>query len=386
MDLNTAHRILGVNLHTSKDQVKNSYKKLVKKWHPDRHIDDKIKYSYAEENIKKIIEAYKYILNHNSWNFRTDLKDFKKKQENYQKSQFQFKFIFLKIINFIKICFQYCLILIGLPFIIFWYHPLHSEIFPYLHSSPNKYKNKIDKENIMFVFNNTHSISQFDVIEESQKISLNFFLDSLANNNKNGKINFIDLDQDGIDEIVISISSTISNQYHHSMILFSYKNKNNYQFVKNFNNGTILDYSNRVFVQPLFNFDSFYFCDSCYFSSEIINNKSLKYISPKVKYVFFENKLYYQKSNKKLNEKIVSNLRLLNDYSLDIKKNEFDNGLRRLYAENMLSHYYNNFDLNQARDLFYKFYNLNDKHIIWKGIVVELIKEYSVLDRKDENI
>ena len=55
MDLNTAHRILGINLHTSKDRVKNSYKKLVKKWHPDRHIDDKIKYSYAEENIKKII-------------------------------------------------------------------------------------------------------------------------------------------------------------------------------------------------------------------------------------------------------------------------------------------------------------------------------------------
>ena len=55
---------------------------MVKKWHPDKHIDNKIKYAYAEENIKKIIEAYKYLLNHNSWESRNNVKEFKEKQNS----------------------------------------------------------------------------------------------------------------------------------------------------------------------------------------------------------------------------------------------------------------------------------------------------------------
>ena len=79
MNLNIAHRILNIEIYSSKEKVKDSYKKLVKKWNPEKHINDKEKYLYAEQNIKKIIEAYKYILNHPSWNSRLEKETSKKK-------------------------------------------------------------------------------------------------------------------------------------------------------------------------------------------------------------------------------------------------------------------------------------------------------------------
>ena len=163
-------------------------------------------------------------------------------------------------------------------------------------------------------------------------------------------------------------------------MLFNYGKNRMFNFIKSFGNGTILDYNNKVFIEPLSTFDSFYFCDSCYFSHEIINNKNIKYISPKVKYIFKDNILYYQSSNKLLNKKILSNLKSLNQLQYEINDNQFDNGIRRLYAENILCHFYNNFDLNICRNLFYQYYKLSDQHIVWKGIVIELIEKYPVID------
>ena len=377
MDLTIAHRILGVNSFSSQDEVKNAYKVLVKKWHPDRHIDDKIKYTYAEENIKKIIEAYKYLLNHNSWSSRNEKNNSSKKKKINKKSiNFLFSFI-----NYIIIVFQYTIILLGLPFIIFWYHPIHQDLFPHLHKVILDEEFNFDKNNITLSFKDFNIIKDInnDSLESIKQIQLNDFINLLNRNNKSGQIYYVDLDGNDVEELIIKISSTIDSEYYHSIILFSYNN-NNFNLIEIFENGTILDFSNNIFITPLFTFDSFYFCDSCYFSSKIINNKDIRYISPKVKFQFKNDKIYYNTIDHDVNKKIINNLKSLKELDFKFSNDVFDQGFRRLYAENILSYFYNNFDLNQTRDLFYNNYKFQDKHQIWKEIVVELIEEYSIIE------
>ncbi|MAV59543.1 MAG: hypothetical protein CMG07_06315, partial [Candidatus Marinimicrobia bacterium] len=81
-------------------------------------------------------------------------------------------------------------------------------------------------------------------------------------------------------------------------------------------------------------------------------------------------------------KKIISNLYALSKIHIKLNEDQFDNGLRRLFAENIISFYYNNFDLNETRDLFYRNYSYEDKHEIWKSLVVEMIQKYPILDTK----
>jgi len=48
------YKILGVTKNSSIDEIKKSYRKLALKWHPDKNPNNKV----AEENFKKISEAY----------------------------------------------------------------------------------------------------------------------------------------------------------------------------------------------------------------------------------------------------------------------------------------------------------------------------------------
>ncbi len=56
-DINDAYEILGLEPGASQAQVKRTYRKLVKIWHPDRFVDQKQKQE-AEEKIKSINAAY----------------------------------------------------------------------------------------------------------------------------------------------------------------------------------------------------------------------------------------------------------------------------------------------------------------------------------------
>lgn len=54
------YRILEVEKSASQEDVKKAYRKLVKEWHPDRHMEDK---QIAEEKFKEIQEAYEVLSN-----------------------------------------------------------------------------------------------------------------------------------------------------------------------------------------------------------------------------------------------------------------------------------------------------------------------------------
>lgn len=54
------YEILKVSKTASQQEIKNSYKSLVKKYHPDLYVGDK---GFAEQKIKKINEAYDILSN-----------------------------------------------------------------------------------------------------------------------------------------------------------------------------------------------------------------------------------------------------------------------------------------------------------------------------------
>ena len=52
------YEILKVSKHANEEEIKSSYKALVKKYHPDLYVGDK---DFAEKKIKEINEAYKIL-------------------------------------------------------------------------------------------------------------------------------------------------------------------------------------------------------------------------------------------------------------------------------------------------------------------------------------
>jgi curved DNA-binding protein CbpA len=59
-DINDAYKILGLEPGASQAQVKQTYRKMVKIWHPDRFVDQRQKQE-AEEKIKLINAAYNHL-------------------------------------------------------------------------------------------------------------------------------------------------------------------------------------------------------------------------------------------------------------------------------------------------------------------------------------
>lgn len=63
------YEILEVEYGESFNKIKSSYKKLLKKYHPDFFRNDKEKYEKAVKISKKINEAYSYFERKNIWTY-----------------------------------------------------------------------------------------------------------------------------------------------------------------------------------------------------------------------------------------------------------------------------------------------------------------------------
>lgn len=110
------YRILGVLPSSSEEEIKQAYRKLVKRWHPDVN-----KSPQATEKLKEINEAYDALMNHkvenndmlykspifnghlwNSFNFK-DIFDFSFVELNFEPSVSELKINFEGHINEIEI-------------------------------------------------------------------------------------------------------------------------------------------------------------------------------------------------------------------------------------------------------------------------------------------
>jgi curved DNA-binding protein CbpA len=85
------HHILGVQIGASQKEVKNAYRRLSLKYHPDRNKDDK-----DGERFKKVIEAYQKLRNEEKRKVRisesevaTKYSDFWKKYDKTENEEFR---------------------------------------------------------------------------------------------------------------------------------------------------------------------------------------------------------------------------------------------------------------------------------------------------------
>lgn len=61
-ELKKSYEVLGVDMNATNEEVKNAYRKLVKKYHPDRYAQESAEaQAQAEEKFKEIQTAYDYI-------------------------------------------------------------------------------------------------------------------------------------------------------------------------------------------------------------------------------------------------------------------------------------------------------------------------------------
>lgn len=58
------YEVLGVNQNATKEEIRDAYRELVKKYHPDKFMNNPDMKVLAEEKIKEVNEAYKYLLDH----------------------------------------------------------------------------------------------------------------------------------------------------------------------------------------------------------------------------------------------------------------------------------------------------------------------------------
>lgn len=62
--LKDPYEVLGVSRNATKEEIRDAYRDLIKRYHPDQFNNNPDMKALAEEKIKEINEAYKYLLDH----------------------------------------------------------------------------------------------------------------------------------------------------------------------------------------------------------------------------------------------------------------------------------------------------------------------------------
>jgi molecular chaperone DnaJ len=87
------YEILGVRENASKEEIRSAYRELVKKYHPDKYMDNPLA-DLAEEKLKEINEAYDYLMNNAHQETYTSYQEpsnQRKSYHNYQRGNEDFQ-------------------------------------------------------------------------------------------------------------------------------------------------------------------------------------------------------------------------------------------------------------------------------------------------------
>lgn len=82
------YEVLGVKEGASQDEIKQAYRELVKKYHPDRYVDNPLR-DLAEDKLREINEAYDYLMKNSSNNTGYRTNSGSNNTYNYGGNQFQ---------------------------------------------------------------------------------------------------------------------------------------------------------------------------------------------------------------------------------------------------------------------------------------------------------
>ncbi len=379
MDLATAYKILGVGPSSTQKSIRESYKKLIKKWHPDKHDTNENNRRVGEEKSKYINQAYRYLTTHRSWDNR------KKSTKSAHRNTSNTK---INLQNLLVTTFQVIFIFAGLPFLLFWSHPLHIEYFPFLHNQDIRPELHFDESKIFiatekFLLTNDREIS---ILENPRMVNilrkpstLKALMDSLFILYSSADYELIDLDSDGYREMILQIYSDSDQSYQQSLWIMNYSGEFSYSLCEILEDGALIDFQTSEIHQPITAFRGFYFCDTCTISPSLMNLENKSNGLASIQYQFFDEGLTYTRGTRSGNNEILNILKFLKTRGVpSLKEESIDDGTRRAYAETLAGHFYRNYDLNKVRELYYKYYEGTDKHRVWSGIVSKLILEFPV--------
>lgn len=68
--MNDPYKVLGVSPNATEAQIKEAYRELAKKYHPDKYVDNPLA-DLAAEKMREINEAYDYLMKNKNQNNRT---------------------------------------------------------------------------------------------------------------------------------------------------------------------------------------------------------------------------------------------------------------------------------------------------------------------------
>lgn len=212
------------------------------------------------------------------------------------------------------------------------------------------------------------------MLENGKQILLSEFPDeSYSTKPREWRTNtFSDIDSDGLDELLTEYFSGGAN----CCVVYNFFQKvseNRYKYVCHFGeNGNIMGINkeNKIWINFSGQLNYFQSCRACNIDDQLPNpNLETEF------YLIYKDKKFQFSDNqdKKINQKILENLRFLNQRELPKSDGFQDDGTRKSYAKNIITYYFNNErSLNSTHSLFNQYYSGNDKGEIWSNIEAEI--------------
>lgn len=85
--MNNPYNVLGVNPNSTDEQIKEAYRELAKKYHPDNYADNPLR-EFADEKMRDINAAYDNIMNSRRGGYNNANQTYSNTNNNYAKSNF----------------------------------------------------------------------------------------------------------------------------------------------------------------------------------------------------------------------------------------------------------------------------------------------------------